>query len=617
MSVRRLPAIILALLSAALAAALVPSWRLPWLAFAVPPARVQLQAAHAPERDVRLYQPPRTRASSTVSLGLADPQAESLLLWIASGDHGAYQRTTVHLVGRTRRFRVWGDDASVPYHQAMLVAAERADQAANEGHLAALWRAASASIQLPVDVVFASMTAQGGYFSSADQPKSAPLAYSNHRQAIYIATSYCGQDGCSPGIIAHELQHLLQFQVNPQQESWINEGLSVLAESLPEPSTPTESAVLPCTNFPLLRWSDGDGDAGPHYEGSASFFRFWRQSQGEAALERVALSGTPDLAGLQAVLSGQGSGLSFDGIFLSWAAHEASLRLREGPPSVADSGRCDLPSYQSLLTGELDGAVAQYGSQLIRLPADGPLAVSFHGERLAPVVPVAPHSGHAFWWLNRLSQSDASLTRLLDLRHVSSAHLSYWAWYDIEQDYDWGYVAVSDDGGRSWHLLSGDGMTSDDPYGTNPGVGFTGKSQGWVQREVDLSDFAGRLVLLRLGVMTDDAVEHPGLCLDDLSVPEIGFYDAAEAWNGWQAQGFALLSTEEPLEQRYAVQALFVGPAGVQAWNMPLDRDNTGRWQLPAAKPGEMRALLVSALSAEASAPAPYRLSVANADRGG
>ncbi len=52
--------------------------------------------------------------------------------------------------------------------------------------------------------------------------------------------------------------------------------------------------------------------------------------------------------------------------------------------------------------------------------------------------------------------------------------------YNIETDYDYGYVDVSTDGGASWTPIQGNITTTFNPYGNNRGHGFTGASGGWV-----------------------------------------------------------------------------------------------------------------------------------------
>src|SRR5439155_25366635 len=96
-----------------------------------------------------------------------------------------------------------------------------------------------------------------------------------------------------------------------------------------------------------------------------------------------------------------------------------------------------------------------------------------------------------------------------------------------------------------------------DPLGQAYGPGYTGRSgdgdtPAWIDEQVDLSPFAGRDVLLRFEYITDEAASGPGFALDDLSVPEIGFVDDAEADYGWPASGFTRVTG--PIAQRYLIQ---------------------------------------------------------------
>ncbi|HEV2125660.1 MAG TPA: hypothetical protein VGW38_23145, partial [Chloroflexota bacterium] len=72
-----------------------------------------------------------------------------------------------------------------------------------------------------------------GYFSSSDLLAKEVNAFSNERPMVFM-----GIDSVRPGTftydstLAHEVQHLLHHFIHPQQDSWINEGASVLAMSL-------------------------------------------------------------------------------------------------------------------------------------------------------------------------------------------------------------------------------------------------------------------------------------------------------------------------------------------------------------------------------------------------
>jgi hypothetical protein len=62
-------------------------------------------------------------------------------------------------------------------------------------------------------------------------------------------------------------------------------------------------------------------------------------------------------------------------------------------------------------------------------------------------------------------------------------------------------------------------------------------------------------VWIRFEYLTDEAVHHPGLCLDDISIPELGYYhDAEEDDGGWIAEGF--IRSDNTVPQRFIVQLI-------------------------------------------------------------
>ena len=63
--------------------------------------------------------------------------------------------------------------------------------------------------------------------------------------------------------------------------------------------------------------------------------------------------------------------------------------------------------------------------------------------------------------------------------------------------------------------------------GNSFGPGYSGASDGWVEDQVDLTPYAGEEVLVRFHYVTDDAINGTGLCLDTISLPEVGFFDDA------------------------------------------------------------------------------------------
>lgn len=104
----------------------------------------------------------------------------------------------------------------------------------------------------------------------------------------------------------------------------------------------------------------------------------------------------------------------------------------------------------------------------------------------------------------------------VDLSGASSAKVSFKAWYDIEADWDYAFVAVYDANGLN--AIPGNITTTINPNGQNPGHGITGASGGWVDAEFDLSAYAGQQFQLVFYYWTDGYVANPGFFADDIQI---------------------------------------------------------------------------------------------------
>jgi hypothetical protein len=108
--------------------------------------------------------------------------------------------------------------------------------------------------------------------------------------------------------------------------------------------------------------------------------------------------------------------------------------------------------------------------------------------------------------------------------------------------------------------------------GQNLGHGFTGRSGGgespvWVDEAMDLTPYAGQRVLVRFFYVTDQSYHGSGFAVDDVSIPEIGFHDDAEAERGWHASGFLRSVNAAALD--WTVQAVAFGPNGPEVVQLP------------------------------------------------
>ena len=104
--------------------------------------------------------------------------------------------------------------------------------------------------------------------------------------------------------------------------------------------------------------------------------------------------------------------------------------------------------------GAGDGNVHQFAGDYLEVdPPVAPAVFTFDGgDEVSIGIP--PLDG-PFWWSDRGDGIDSRLTREFDLTGVTSATLRFSTWFDIEEGWDYAYVAASTDGGTTWKRLRG------------------------------------------------------------------------------------------------------------------------------------------------------------------
>ena len=451
-----------------------------------------------------------------------------------------------------------------------------------------------------------------GYFSSTDAYPTAIQAYSNERESIYIST-----DGLTVGspsymsVLTHELQHAVHWAADSDEESWLNEGLSELAVDAAGHWTPKVADYLRLPGTSLTQWPSGGQLRSPSYGGANLFLDYLAEHYGgDRLIAELVRELTDGLESVDRVLERLGEDATSLDVFSDWVV----ANYLNNPDGRYSSSARNLRSAVRVgskfvnLPKTYENEVAQFGADyyVVTLPADE-LTITFNGDPGAELFPVAPHSGEACWWSNDGDGIDTTLTRRFDLTGVDTATLSFNVWYLLEEDWDFAYVEVSEDGGETWTILESTLTTNENPNGTAFGPGITGGSTGWLDDSVDLTPYAGREVLVRFEYVTDDAVNGRGLCLDDFAIDEIGWADDAESDGGWEANGFARVNNLVPEE--FLVQIVRKSPGGAaEVTRLLLDGEADGEITLAGvnADPGEQVAVIVSAVTREAGSAAGY-----------
>lgn len=115
----------------------------------------------------------------------------------------------------------------------------------------------------------------------------------------------------------------------------------------------------------------------------------------------------------------------------------------------------------------------------------------------------------------------------VDLTNVTTAKLDYDVWYNIEEQWDFGMVQVSTDGGETWESLATPNTRTDIVEGGYPAImenlpGYTGSSNGWIHETVDLGKYVGQEIQLQFRYMTDWGSNLDGMFVDNVQVTADG-----------------------------------------------------------------------------------------------
>ncbi|MGO4258461.1 choice-of-anchor J domain-containing protein [Marmoricola sp. RAF53] len=430
------------------------------------------------------------------------------------------------------------------------------------------------------------------------------------------------------GTFAHEYQHLLEYYVDPDELSWINEGLSDWAQTLVgyvdpsiAPDQPGADSHLACiqgfaapafggAENSLTRWSD---QGGPEilcdYGAAYSFMEYLASHYGKKFMSALHTNPGNGLVGLDAVLKKFHAGTTAQQTIHDWAAALAldSVSGKKGPHG-AKPWALQIASMNAKINWDnpqdydSPGAPPN-GSDYVRLrkangaylsardlnkvtfsgakgleptpvewteeatPPDATTAATTCGDVGAGGGPAALYSGCG-------ENLDRSLVRSVAVP-ATGASLTFDALWDTEEAWDFAAVQVSTDGGKTWKSLATADTTSDHDPGADPAVvaqlpGFTGDSGTWESETADLSAYAGKTVLLGFRYLTDAGVNEAGFWVRNIAV---GGTALPSTLAGWQT-----ITQVSPVKVAgFTVQLVGYDAAG-HAWykRLKLDRNFNG-----------------------------------------
>jgi hypothetical protein len=449
-----------------------------------------------------------------------------------------------------------------------------------------------------------------GYFSSSDEYPVQVHPHSNQREMIYIGSGLALDSVSYMATLAHEFTHAVQFRADPSEDSWVNEGLAELGKELAGYRPAFRESFLASQPTSLTQWPQAIASTIPYYGGANIFMEYLAHRFGADSLRLLMEEPADGVTGVERYLESIQAGVGFQEVFADWLLAIFLNAPQGGDYTYSDTQLSPPGTYVVQGTEEIAGELDQYSARYFSLPLDGPdVTVVFQGQQETPLLPVRPVSGAHCWWGNVGDSIDTTLTGQFSLPPVEPLELEYSIWYETESGWDFAYVEVSTNAGVTWDILGGAHTSREESLGNSFGPGYTGSSGGWLKERVDLTPYAGQDVMLRFEYVTDDAIHGPGICLDDISVPQTGLFDDAETDQGtWLPRGFVRAADTVP--QGYILRLIEMWEETLVT-DIPVAGDGSTTFTVKGAGQTEKQAILVVAAVAEMTTqPAAFELEV-------
>lgn len=455
-------------------------------------------------------------------------------------------------------------------------------------------------------VLGASDTFELGYFMDENQYPRSLFTLSNEREMFYLNMAQL-KLGTSlyDGTLVHETQHLIQWNLDANEDKWVNEGLSQIAETIVGLNTVDPLPYLEQTDIRLDRWTEFAPEIHARYAGAYLYLLYLREQAGDAALSELARHPANGLAAVRSILAGYLPGRSLESFTADWAAALFLDGKSADPRYSIEQFELPRPFFANRarqLPFATTSTIEQVSIDYIDLDIRGPATITFAGDTVTPLFNDPPGGGIA-WFAPPVNSGRSQLIAAVDLTGLTSAALTFSTWYDLEPLYDFAHLSVSADNGVSWRVLQPNHAIIG-AYG--PGWGGRSSNSavhdnGWAPESISLDRYAGRSILLRFDVITDFEEFGRGFALHDLNIPQLTEQPL------WRPNGF--VETGAFLPQHWEVRLIREGNA---AEVIPLALDELNRARVTLDLGSEGGVLAIMPLTPFVESPARYWLSVEN-----
>ena len=414
-----------------------------------------------------------------------------------------------------------------------------------------------------------------GYFSLSD-------SNSNQKNIMHIDTfewdHRCGSPGdpwfinddrarpyLYEGTFAHEYEHMIHADIDADEPSWVDEGLADLAGYFcgyghSESHLAYYFVYHPFTS--LTFWGSGLEDYGASYLFQLYLYEKFGGADFTRALVLEPLNG---IQGIEKTLESFGYSETFDEIFDAWTIANY-LDDPEGGIYGYDTvtiGSTDTWGYSieyalenMWLGGPFEAPTGFYASWMFGAPqpylptyyrfgGPQPLSVALDGDELAGP---GPYGGTGWCWYSDVGAwAWRSFSQTFNLEDYADITLDFNTYFEIEWDWDYGYVEVYVHGDDEWYTLNDpsflmlndtndlipmtDYIAHDQDNPNTPDErepmtynatgrwhAFSGASGGWMPVSMDLTPFAGEVIDLYFTTWQDGAFTLQMMYVDNIVI---------------------------------------------------------------------------------------------------
>jgi len=414
-----------------------------------------------------------------------------------------------------------------------------------------------------------------GYFSLADNNY-----YQKNMMHIdsYDWTNRVGPGVARPflyeGVFAHEYEHMIHADIDADEPSWVDEGLADLAGYFCGYGHSSGHIAYYLVYHPstaLTFWGGALEDYGASYLFQLYLYEKFGGAEFITALVAEPLNG---IEGIEATLAFFGYTETFDEIFDAWTianyVDEPILGSMYGYDSI-EFGTIDTWGYSiryaldNIWVGKHGfkapiALLSPFGKPLPYTPTyflfggQPSIDVYLEGDILAGP---GPYSGAWTWYSDVEAWAWRSLYQESLPIPAGGATLNFMTFFEIEGDWDYGYVEVFDQDTGEWYTLDAPGTVDyvahaqdspNTPSGREPfdyeaanrWHAFTGESGGWIPVSMDLSDFGGHTINLYFTSWQDGAYTLQGMYVDDIEITNgvLPFDDVELGPGSWLTTGW-------------------------------------------------------------------------------